>query len=283
MAQLMGESGAARPVRRNEPAAPSSSAAASAKRRGARHHIAGATSDLHGACRPLEQRLSEELGVRWLRFREPGLRRKLVSRARGPGRRGPWLCQPRRRRRRGSGGTSSRSRSESPRARRPATSPTPASCGRAAGRRSAPRASELLLAAGGRKGRVADVVVEVEAAGRRPTRAVPVRGGRSGASAESGAPDGAGTAMWSRKLLLARRRSLEDRRRGHVHVHGAGLQVQKRGVEATQPVPMGHGEIISDGAGSAKGPARCRQPPSGDGGILVSPWTSGSSIATSST
>src|SRR4029077_5889967 len=38
------------------------------------HHIAGTTNDLHGVCRPVEQRLSEELSVRWLRLGEPGLR-----------------------------------------------------------------------------------------------------------------------------------------------------------------------------------------------------------------
>ena len=48
------------------------------------------------------------------------------------------------------------------------------------------------------------------------------------------------------ELLVARGGTLEHGRRGDVHVHRTGLEVQKRGVEAAEPVPVRHAQIISE-------------------------------------
>jgi hypothetical protein len=103
--------------------------------------------------------------------------------------------------------------------------------------------SQLLLGARLRQGGVAEVVGEVE------LRVVDPAGATLGERDEAQLLAEPGHQVKPRRdvvaeLVVAGRRTLEQRRRGDVHVRRPALQVQERGVEARQPV-VAHALIFS--------------------------------------
>ena len=104
--------------------------------------------------------------------------------------------------------------------------------------------SQLLLAARGREGGMADVVVEVQVGIVDPHGTTLAEGDEAQLLAEARhqvKPRGDVIA----EVLVGRGRALEQGGRAHVHVGGARLQVEKGGVQPAQPVPVGHDRIIS--------------------------------------
>ena len=100
--------------------------------------------------------------------------------------------------------------------------------------------SQLILAARGREGGMADVVVEVQVGIVDPDGATLSEGDEAQLLPEARhqvKPRGDVVA----ELLVGGRRALEQGRRGDVHVGGAVLQVEEGGVQPAEPVPVGHG------------------------------------------
>ena len=97
--------------------------------------------------------------------------------------------------------------------------------------------AQLLLAAGGGEGGVADVVVEVQVGVVDPDRAALVEGDEAELLAE--ARDQVQPRLQvGAELVVGRRRAVEDHRRGDVHVGAVALEVQEGGVEAGEAVQI---------------------------------------------
>ena len=149
--------------------------------------------DLGRLGQPLGQGVAEQLKLARLRVAVATQPAGRPGRGRARHRRGPSLCQPRRRRRRGSGGSCRRSRTGRRRGPRPSTAPRAASSGRGPARRPAPRTSAAAPRRRGPAARCGGRGSRGSGAGRRPRPAGPGRRGRTAASGGSGGPGGAGT------------------------------------------------------------------------------------------
>ncbi len=95
--------------------------------------------------------------------------------------------------------------------------------------------AQLLLGAGRRQRGLAHVVVEVEVGVVDPDRAALVEGDEAQLLAEARDEVQARGDVVA-ELRVARRRPLEDDRRGDVHVGAGSLHVEERGVEPSQPI-----------------------------------------------
>ncbi len=108
---------------------------------------------------------------------------------------------------------------------------------------------QLLLRAGRRQRSLAHVVVEIEVGVVDPDRPALAEGDEAQLLAEAGDEVEAGADVLA-ELVLAGRRSLEDRGRGDVHVGAVSLHVQERAIEPGKPV-LTHSGIF------AHSPAAC--------------------------
>ena len=106
---------------------------------------------------------------------------------------------------------------------------------------------QLLLASGGGERRVAQVVGEVELRIVDPFRTSLAKGHHAQLLAKPGHEVKPGRDVIA-KLVVGRRRPLENGGRGDMHVRRTPLQVQKRRVEAGEPI-CGHGWIFSEPLG----------------------------------
>lgn len=102
----------------------------------------------------------------------------------------------------------------------------------------------LCLVAGCGQGRVADVVVEVEVGVIDPDRAALVERHEPQLLAESGHEVQAPLEVLL-ELLEVGGGTIEDHRRGDVHVGAVALEMKKRRVEAGQPVAAAHARIFA--------------------------------------
>jgi hypothetical protein len=103
--------------------------------------------------------------------------------------------------------------------------------------------AQLLLGAGRGQGGLAHVVMEVEVGVVYPHRAALAKRHEAQLLAEAG--DEVQTrADVLAELVVVGRRTLEDDRRGHMHMRARPFHVEERGVESGQPI-LSHAGIFS--------------------------------------